>query len=130
MNSSPSDNAQPDKSSDPIPGQGKIVVSPVAQTILAVGFLIIVTLVSFFGVALIGRLLDSTQATYWLIELIFAMLCAAAGALVGGSADVRSTLNFAGTPAQARLDGAVAMVICRICRRISRKAPRSRKANL
>ena len=84
---------------------------PIAQTIFAVAFLIIVTLLSFLGVAFIGRLLGDNQATYWLIELIFAILCAGAGALVGGSADVRSTLNIPGSPTQARLGGAVAMVI-------------------
>jgi hypothetical protein len=111
MNSPSPDHPQPDELGGPLPNHGKIITSPVAQTILAVAFLMIVTLVSFLGVAVIGRLLGSSQATYWLIELIFAMLCAAAGALVGGSADVRSTFNFSGSPTQARLGGAVAMVI-------------------
>jgi hypothetical protein len=104
-------NAGPDSFDAPIPGDGKIVGSSIVSTILAIAFLILVTLISFLGVAVIGKLLDSNQATYWLIELIFAILCAGAGALVGGSADVRSTLNIPGSPAQARLGGAIAMVI-------------------
>jgi hypothetical protein len=97
--------------SEPRPDDRNIAGQPIAQTILAIAFLIAVTLLSFLGVAFIGRLLGNNQATYWLIELIFGILCAGAGALVGGSADVRSTLNIPGSPAQARLGGAVAMVI-------------------
>jgi hypothetical protein len=96
---------------EPLPDDGRIAGPPIVQTILAVTFLIVVTLLSFLAVAFIGHVLGSTQATYWMIELIFAILCAGAGALVGGSADVRSTLNIPGNPAQARLGGAVAMVI-------------------
>jgi hypothetical protein len=90
---------------------GKIGRSGTAQTILAVSFLIVLTLASFIGVAIIGAFLGSSEATYWMIELVFALLCGGAGALVGGSADVRSTLNIPGSPVQARLGGAVAMVI-------------------
>lgn len=111
MNHFSLDSAGPEVPSESLSEDGRIGGPPIAQTILAIAFLIVVTLLSFFAVAFIGRLLGNDQATYWLIELIFAILCAGAGALVGGSADVRSTLNIPGSPAQARLGGAVAMVI-------------------
>jgi hypothetical protein len=101
---------EPSTSGD-VAGGGKIGRSPTVQTILAVAFLIIITLLSFLAVIFLGTLLGSSDATYWMIELIFALLCGGAGALVGGSADVRSTLNLPGSPVQARLGGAVAMVI-------------------
>ena len=103
-----SDKAKPDDfPAGPIPDDGKIGSSSTAQTIKAVAFLILVTLGSFLGVAVIGRLIPPNEATYWLIELTFALLCGGAGALVGGSADVRSTLNIPGSPVQAKLGGAV-----------------------
>ena len=111
MNRFSLDSAGPEVPSESLPEDGTIGGPPIAQTILAIAFLIVVTLLSFLAVAFIGRLLGNNEATYWLIELIFAILCAGAGALVGGSADVRSTLNIPGSPAQARLGGAVAMVI-------------------
>ena len=111
MNRFSPDSAGPEVPSESLPEDGRIGGPPIAQTILAIAFLIVVTLLSFLAVAFIGRLLGNNEATYWLIELIFAILCAGAGALVGGSADVRSTLNIPGSPAQARLGGAVAMVI-------------------
>ena len=111
MNRFSLDSAGPEVPSESLPEDGRIGGPPIAQTILAIAFLIVVTLLSFLAVAFIGRLLGNNEATYWLIELIFAILCAGAGALVGGSADVRSTLNIPGSPAQARLGGAVAMVI-------------------
>ena len=111
MNRFSLDSAGPEVPSDSLPEDRRIGGPPIAQTILAVAFLIVVTLLSFLAVAFIGRLLGNNEATYWLIELIFAILCAGAGALVGGSADVRSTLNIPGSPAQAKLGGAVAMVI-------------------
>jgi hypothetical protein len=111
MNRFSLDSARSQISSETRPEDRDIAGPPIAQTILAIAFLIAVTLLSFLGVAFIGRLLGNNQATYWLIELIFGILCAGAGALVGGSADVRSTLNIPGSPAQARLGGAVAMVI-------------------
>ena len=46
-----------------------------------------------------------------MIELIFAILCGGAGALLGGSAVVRSTLNLPGSPVQATLGGAISMII-------------------
>jgi len=100
----------PPASDEPV-GGGKIGQSSTVQTILAVSFLIIITLLSFFAVIFLGTLLGSSDAAYWMIELIFALLCGGAGALVGGSADVRTTLNLPGSPVQARLGGAVAMVI-------------------
>lgn len=96
---------------DDIPNRGMIVRSSIAQTIMAVAFLILVTLISFLGVALIGDLIAPTQVTYWMIELIFALLCGGAGALVGGSAAVRSTLRLPGTPVHATLGGAISMII-------------------
>jgi hypothetical protein len=111
MNRFSIDSAAPEVPGESLPEDGRIGGPPIAQTILAIAFLIVVTLLSFLAVAFIGRLLGNNEATYWLIELIFAILCAGAGALVGGSADVRSTLNIPGSPAQARLGGAVAMVI-------------------
>jgi hypothetical protein len=99
MNRFSLDSAGPEVPSDSLPEDRRIGGPPIAQTILAVAFLIVVTLLSFLAVAFIGRLLGNNEATYWLIELIFAILCAGAGALVGGSADVRSTLNIPGSPA-------------------------------
>jgi hypothetical protein len=94
-----------------VAGRGRIVRSSTAQTILAVAFLIIVTLISFLGVVLIGDLVVPSQVTYWMIELIFALLCGGAGALVGGSAVVRSTLRIPGSPVHATLGGAISMII-------------------
>jgi hypothetical protein len=98
-------------SDETIADGGRIATSPVAQTITAVAFLISVALVAFLGVIAIGPLIRANEGTYWLIELIFALLCGGAGALVGGSADVRSTLNIPGSPVKARLGGAIAMVL-------------------
>ncbi|MBV9969059.1 MAG: hypothetical protein JO228_03665, partial [Xanthobacteraceae bacterium] len=81
------------------------------QTILAVTFLILVTLLSFMAVSVIGELGTGSPLTYWMIELIFALLCGGAGALVGGSAIVRSTLRIPGSPVHATLGGAISMVI-------------------
>jgi hypothetical protein len=83
----------------------------ITQTIMAVAFLIVVTLVSFVVVLLIGELFTGNGLVYWMIELIFALLCGGAGALVGGSAIVRSTLNIPGSPVHATLGGAISMVI-------------------
>lgn len=107
-NSSGNQSVSPER----IPRDGFIDRIAATQTIKAVAFLILVTLLSFLGVTFIGRLISANNdATYWLIELTFALLCGGAGALVGGSADVRSTLNLPGSPVQARLGGATAMVI-------------------
>ena len=73
---------------------------PIAQTILAIAFLIFVTLLSFLAVAFIGRLLGNNEATHWLIELIFAILCAGA---CWRSADVGSTLNIPGSPVEGKI---------------------------
>jgi hypothetical protein len=81
------------------------------QTIVAVAFLIVVALVSFGAVLLIGELTPGNRLTYWMIELMFALLCGGAGALVGGSAVVRSTLRIPGSPVHATLGGAISMVI-------------------
>src|SRR5215472_15712552 len=73
---------------DAVPDGGRIA-SPgasIVQTILAVAFLILVTLVAFGAVMLLGELTQGNRGTYWMIELIFALLCGGAGALVGGSA--------------------------------------------
>jgi hypothetical protein len=99
---------------DGVPDGGKIAPggsSGNAQTILAVAFLILVTLLSFVAVSVIGELSRGTALTYWMIELVFALLCGGAGALVGGSAVVRSTLRIPGSPVHATLGGAISMVI-------------------
>ena len=57
MNPPSSDDAGPDVPSGPLPENGKIIVSQIAQTIMAVAFLIAVTLLSFLGVAFIGKLI-------------------------------------------------------------------------
>ncbi len=46
-----------------------------------------------------------------MIELVFALLCGGAGAIIGGSAVVRSTLSIPGSPVHSTLGGATAMVI-------------------
>jgi hypothetical protein len=104
--------ARPHKT-DAVPDAGRIAPpgASVVQTIVAVAFLILVTLVSFGVVMLIGDLTRGNRATYWMIELIFALLCGGAGALVGGSAVVRSTLRLPGSPVHATLGGAISMVI-------------------
>jgi hypothetical protein len=98
---------------DTVPDAGRIAPlgGSIVQTIVAVAFLILVTLVSFGAVMLIGDLTRGNRATYWMIELIFALLCGGAGALVGGSAVVRSTLRLPGSPVHATLGGAISMVI-------------------
>ncbi len=99
---------QGQKSEDvPIP----ISRSSIAQTITAVAFLILVTLISFTAVMVIGEFFTGNSLAYWMIELMFALLCGGAGALVGGSAIVRSTLNIPGSPVHATLGGAISMVI-------------------
>ncbi len=80
MNRFSLDSAGPEVPSESLPEDGRIGGPPIAQTILAIAFLIVVTLLSFLAVAFIGRLLGNNEATYWLIELIFAILCAGAGA--------------------------------------------------
>lgn len=101
----------PDGGEDNIPEGGKIVRTPTAQTVMAVSFLILVTLISFLAVGVIGELIVPNDVTYWMIELIFALLCGGAGALVGGSAAVRSSLGIPGSPIHATLGGAVSMII-------------------
>lgn len=99
---------------DDVPDDGRITLNGrlgMAQTVLAVTFLIIVTLVSFIAVSFLGELINGNGLTYWMIELIFALLCGGAGALVGGSAVVRSTLRIPGSPVHATLGGAISMVI-------------------
>ena len=78
MNRFSLDRAGPEVPSESLPEDGRIGGPPIAQTILAIAFLIVVTLLSFLAVAFIGRLLGNNEATYWLIELIFAILCAGA----------------------------------------------------
>jgi hypothetical protein len=101
------------KKSGAVPDGGKIVPpgSSLVQTIVAVAFLIFVALVAFGTVLFIGELTRGNRLTYWMIELIFALLCGGAGALVGGSAVVRSTLRIPGSPVHATLGGAISMVI-------------------
>jgi hypothetical protein len=98
---------------DAVPDGGRIAPpgASIVQTIVAVAFLILVALVSFGVVMLIGDLTRGNRLTYWMIELIFALLCGGAGALVGGSAVVRSTLRIPGSPVHATLGGAISMVI-------------------
>jgi hypothetical protein len=98
---------------DAVPEGGKIdrtITSPF-QIIMAVTVLVVVTVVSFVAVSVVGDLCTGNPVTYWMIELIFALLCGGAGALVGGSAVVRSTLRIPGSPVHATLGGATAMVI-------------------
>lgn len=101
------------KRSTSVPDEGRIPHAgpSIVQTILAVAFLILVTLVSFGAVFIIGELTTGNRQTYWMIELLFALLCGGAGALVGGSAVVRSTLRIPGSPVHATLGGAISMVI-------------------
>lgn len=97
--------------SDEILRRGAIEQSSTAQVMVAVAFLICVTLISFVAVAIISNFFVPTQANYWMIELVFALLCGGAGALIGGSAVVRSTLGIPGNPVNSTLGGAAAMVI-------------------
>lgn len=101
------------RNSDDVPEGGKIdrTIPSTTQIILAVAFLVLVTVVSFMLVSIAGDLCAGNRVTYWMIELIFALLCGGAGALVGGSAVVRSTLRIPGSPVHATLGGATAMVI-------------------
>jgi hypothetical protein len=101
------------KNSDVVPEGGKIerTFPSTTQIIMAVAFLVLVTVVSFVAVSVAGDLCAGNRTTYWMIELIFALLCGGAGALVGGSAVVRSTLRIPGSPVHATLGGATAMVI-------------------
>lgn len=101
------------RSSDDVPEGGKIErpIPSTTQIVMAVAFLVLVTVVSFAVVSVVGDLCAANPVTYWMIELIFALLCGGAGALIGGSAVVRSTLRIPGSPVHATLGGATAMVI-------------------
>jgi hypothetical protein len=98
---------------DPVPNGGKIEAptSSTVQVVMAIALLVIVIVVAFGAVSVVGDLFLANRTTYWMIELIFALLCGSAGALVGGSAVVRSTLRIPGSPVHATLGGAAAMVI-------------------
>jgi len=101
------------RNSDAVPEDGKIerTNSSTTQIIMAVAVLVLVAVVSFAVVSVVGDLCAGNLTTYWMIELIFALLCGGAGALIGGSAVVRSTLRIPGSPVHATLGGATAMVI-------------------
>jgi hypothetical protein len=101
------------RTSDAVPEGGKIdrASSSPFQIIMAVAILVLVTVVSFMAVTVVGELCAGNLTTYWMIELIFALLCGGAGALIGGSAVVRSTLRIPGSPVHATLGGASAMII-------------------
>lgn len=109
MSPSRPDNAEPEEPT--LVNNGEIIGPPIAPTIRAIAYLLLVTIFSFLAALFIGRLTGDNQVSYWLIELIFALLCGGAGALLGGSADVRSTFNIPGSPVKARIGGAVAMVV-------------------
>ncbi|TAI65309.1 hypothetical protein [Bradyrhizobium sp. Leo170] len=98
--------------SDAVLDGGRIEASPSpVQIIMAVAALVLVAVISFATVFVVGTLFVGNRVTYWMIELIFALLCGGAGALLGGSAVVRSTLRIPGSPVRATVGGAVAMVI-------------------
>jgi hypothetical protein len=62
---------------DAVPEGGKIdrtITSPF-QIIMAVTVLVVVTVVSFVAVSVVGDLCTGNPVTYWMIELIFALLC-------------------------------------------------------
>ncbi len=97
---------------DAVPDGGRIerTTSPL-QIIMTVSALVLVAVISFVAISVVGDLCTGNRVTYWMIELIFALLCGGAGALLGGSAVVRSTLKIPGSPVRATLGGATAMVI-------------------
>jgi hypothetical protein len=68
---------------------------------MAVAVLVLVTAVSLMAVSVVGDICTANRTTYWMIELIFALLCGGAGALIGGSAVVRSILRIPGSPVRA-----------------------------
>jgi hypothetical protein len=101
------------RNSDAVPEGGNIdrTIPSTAHIVMAVAVLVLVTVVSFVAAFVVGDLFVANRNTYWMIELIFALLCGGAGALIGGSAVVRSTLRIPGSPVHATLGGATAMVI-------------------
>jgi len=102
------------RNSDAVPEGGNIertTIPSAPQIVMAVAVLVLVTVVSFGAVSVVGELCPQNRATYWMIELVFALLCGGAGAIVGGSAVVRSTLRIPGSPVHSTLGGATAMVI-------------------
>jgi hypothetical protein len=102
------------RNSDAVPEGGYIErtnIPSTSQILMAVASLVLVTVVSFVAVSIVGELCPQNRATYWMIELVFALLCGGAGALLGGSAVVRSTLKIPGSPVHSTVGGATAMVI-------------------
>jgi hypothetical protein len=89
----------------------RMMLPSTPQIVMAVSVLVLVTVISFVAAFVVGDLFVANRTTYWMIELIFALLCGGAGALIGGSAVVRSTLRIPGSPVHATLGGATAMVI-------------------
>ena len=98
---------------DIVPDAGRIQSPPSPlQVFYAITFLIVVTILAFLGAGFVGELpFAPSELTFWMIEMVFALLCGGAGALIGGSAVVRSTLKIPGNPINATLGGAVGMIV-------------------
>jgi hypothetical protein len=69
------------RNSDAVPEGGYIErtnIPSTPQILMAVAALVLVTVVSFGAVSIVGELCPQNRATYWMIELVFALrLCAA-----------------------------------------------------
>ena len=79
--------------------------------VLTMACLIAVALLAFMAIVFVADAMQPTPTAFFLIQLVYALLCGVAGAVVGGSAVVRSALNISGSPVKATVGGGAAMIV-------------------